>query len=502
MALRRFLLSVVALGLLVGPARATWSIVVVNKATGEVCVASATCLGNKFPLKRWLPVIVVGKGAAAAQSQLDSSGNNRLLIWDGIHAGLVPGRILEELAAFDGGHQTRQYGIVTFDGAPVTFTGTGAGEAKLGVVGETDELIYAIQGNVLAGDPVVHMAEAALLGTDGDLGQRVMAAMEAARAMGGDGRCSCGNDPDGCGSPPPDFDKSAHTAFIVLARLGDKDGVCNKAEGCASGGYYMSLVVKGKESDPDPVLELEGKYADWRAGLDDVADHVLSEFHVDRTSLVADGRDRAQVRIRLRDLDGDPLTSGGHKWQVRWVGEGEPTAIPGEVEDLGGGLYHFELTSTAVVGRGAWVLRCKRPGDKWVQLARPLVLPSETVLPLHAGLEAVEGESLPFTLNLGADHAGLAYRLLGSTSGSWPGTPLGNVVIPLNRDRFFNWTWSGAAGFQGSIGLLDGEGRAEALLDGPGAGWGALAGSTLSFSALIGGPTFEVTNVVQVEVLP
>ena len=51
--------------------RETWSIVCVNMETGEVCVASATCLGGNFPLKRWLPVIVVGKGAAAAQSAIE-----------------------------------------------------------------------------------------------------------------------------------------------------------------------------------------------------------------------------------------------------------------------------------------------------------------------------------------------------------------------------------------------------------------------------------------------
>ena len=71
-----------------------------------------------------------------------------------------------------------------------------------------------------------------------------MAAMEAARAMGGDGRCSCsGSDPDGCGSPPPSFTKSAHTAFVVLARLGNTDGGCGQLDGCAAGNYYLSLAT-------------------------------------------------------------------------------------------------------------------------------------------------------------------------------------------------------------------------------------------------------------------
>lgn len=488
--------------LLSGPALATWSIVVVNKKTGEVCVASATCLGGNFPLKRWLPVIVVGKGAAAAQSSIDQQGYNRARIWAGLHDELTPQAILDILQSNDGGHESRQYGIVSFAGPPVTFTGANAGEGKHEVVGETEDLLYAIQGNVLTGDPVVAQAELALINTPGDMGQRVMAAMEAARAMGGDGRCSCGTDPDGCGSPPPNFSKSAHTAFIVLARRGDKDGVCNVAEGCASGGYYMSLVVKGVESDPEPIFELQAKYDTWRQELLDVADHVTSKLEVDRDVLVADGIARANVRIELRDVDGSPLSVGGHKFQVRWVGQGAPTARPSEVTDLGGGRYAFKLTATEVVGQGSWVVRCKRPGDKWVQLAGPLVLPSEPVLELHAGRKSVQGQSVPFTLNRGSLDAGRGYLLLGSASGTSPGTPFDNIVIPLNQDRFFDWTWGTPRVFHASSGLLDAQGRAEAVLGIPPGGWAPLVGTQLSFCGLIGGPPYDVTNVQTVEVTP
>ncbi|MFT7477232.1 MAG: hypothetical protein ACI80N_000505, partial [Gammaproteobacteria bacterium] len=68
--------ALVAGGLLCGSAAATWSIVVVDRATGEVCVASATCLSN-FALRKGIAVIAVGKGVGAAQSFLDTSGNNR-----------------------------------------------------------------------------------------------------------------------------------------------------------------------------------------------------------------------------------------------------------------------------------------------------------------------------------------------------------------------------------------------------------------------------------------
>ena len=70
------------------------------------------------------------------------------------------------------------------------------------VTGEVGDLSYAIQGNVLVGWLPVLDAETALLNTPGDLATKVMAAMQAARFAGGDGRCSCSNNnPTGCGEP-------------------------------------------------------------------------------------------------------------------------------------------------------------------------------------------------------------------------------------------------------------------------------------------------------------
>ena len=59
------------------------------------------------------------------------------------------------------------------------------------MIGHQGSLKYAIQGNVLTGALVIHQAEQALRTTQGDLSQRLMAAMHAARLAGGDGRCSC-----------------------------------------------------------------------------------------------------------------------------------------------------------------------------------------------------------------------------------------------------------------------------------------------------------------------
>ena len=504
---RRALVLWLSAAVLSAPALATWSIVVVNRATGEVGVASATCLVN-LKLRRLLAVLAVGRGAGAAQSLIDNSGANRRVIWDGFHAGTVPERILDLLAGSDSGHQTRQYGIVSFDGPPVTFTGTMVGKARFGVTGEVGDLLYAIQGNVLAGDAVVLAAEQALRDEDGDMVARIMAGMEAARFYGGDGRCSCSQStPDGCGSPPPNFSKSAHTAFIVVARPGDADGVCESGPGCANGKYYLLRESIGGLTDPDPVLDLQVMVDIWRQKQIGRPDHVLSDVVVDRQQLVADGRSRAGVRILLRDIEGTPLGHGNDIIRLVRTSPGAPTALVGPVTDHGDGSYSFDLTATTRAGHGEW--------NVWVDYSKkvprllypPLTLDTSEVTELHSGVHEYrlsEGGTVPFTLNLGAGQAGRAYLLLGSTSGTQPGFDLRGLRLPLNPDRFLRFTFlsPNSPQFSRSAGLLDGEGRAEALLSLAPATWASLVGEQFDFVAFLGGPSPAVTNVVGFFIVP
>lgn len=60
-------------------ANATWSIIIVDPVTREVAIGSATCLSG-YDLRAGSPVVLAAKGAAAAQSSLDVTGANRLLI--------------------------------------------------------------------------------------------------------------------------------------------------------------------------------------------------------------------------------------------------------------------------------------------------------------------------------------------------------------------------------------------------------------------------------------
>jgi hypothetical protein len=248
-----FLLGLLLLAI---PAKATWSIVIVDLATGEIAIGIATCLTG-FDLRPNTVVVVPGRGVAAAQSFVGPL-SLRQLIRQGFISGDTATQILAQLAAADPGHQSRQYGIVSLTGGEVTFTGTGAGAWAGGVTGQTGTLRYAIQGNVLTGQPVVVAAEQALVGTVGTLGDKLMAAMEAARQFGGDGRCSCSQAaPTSCGSPPPSFTKSAHIGLMILSRPSDLDAPCTSGSGCGAGDYWLDLNVANQPaSAPDPVLPI------------------------------------------------------------------------------------------------------------------------------------------------------------------------------------------------------------------------------------------------------
>jgi uncharacterized Ntn-hydrolase superfamily protein len=329
---------------------ATWSIIIIDTNSREIAVGSATCLTN-FDLLRGLPVVRVDVGAACAQSSIDSGAINRTRIWNGLINGDSPEAILALLASLDPAHQSRQYGIVDVQGRAVTFTGTQCGAYANGVTGQFGSLVYSIQGNVITGHPVIDHAEAAILTTPGGLPEKLMAAMEAARSMGGDGRCSCSaGDPDGCGSPPPSFVKSAHIGFMVVSRRGDTDGSCSAA-GCATGPYYMKFNIANQMvSSPDPVIQLRERFDAWRAGLIGVPDQVESRVTITPNRILNTHTDPITLRVELRDWRGVAVGSP-QAVDVQHDPRGSANSSTiGEVTPLGGGVYEATLTPGTIAG--------------------------------------------------------------------------------------------------------------------------------------------------------
>lgn len=353
--MRKTLLSRVVLALVLAasaiPAHATWSIIICDTRTKEVAIGSATCL-TFIDLKRLLPVVRVNQGAGAAQSFIDSSGRNRLLIWDNLAISTDPALMLQMLEDQDSDHQTRQYGIVDTRGRAITFSGSRNGAYANGLTGRIGTLVYAIQGNVITGQPVLDRAEEALVNTPGGIPEKLMAAMEAAREMGGDGRCSCDpGDPTRCGSPPEEFEKAAHVGFMVVARRGNKMGDCDRRSGWTCGEYYMSFNVSGADrNDRDPVFQLRDMFDTWRQELIGQVDGVESAISITPDRMFADGVSKAMLRFEARDWRGDPVAD------IEAVGVKHQKASAkistiGSVKDLGGGKFEVEITAGSRGGR-------------------------------------------------------------------------------------------------------------------------------------------------------
>ena len=490
--LRRTALSLLGLFLLVPVSSATWSIVCVNTRTREVGVASATCLVN-FNLRTGVPVIYVGEGAAAAQSFLDSTGNNRQLIFNSFRdTEETPAEILAQLAQYDLGHQSRQYGIVNFAGAPVTFTGRQDGLAATGVTGQVGDFLYAIQGNVLAGDEIVFAAEAAFRETKGDMGQKIMAAMHAARDLGGDGRCSCDEgSPTSCGVPPPGFVKSAHVGVLLVARIGDTNDGCGR-RGCARGDYYLAQNVIAGVAAPDPVFTLQERYDFWRKDHQGRPDGVLSTVHGAKPLVAGEVR---TIVVRLRDIDDLPLDHGGAQLVVSTVDGAPSLAEVGPVQDRGDGSYSFTLTPGKTPGHDRFVITVtdvnpEDPEDVLTATLFPYLdidtLPA-TLSSAPSAVDAALGGNVAFVLER-ADDAFAPYLMVArlvpaSAPGAFP-------VIAIPRAPFF----------PGGPGRLDGLGHAETELAIPAGALLALVGRRIEFNALVLDGGFAPTNHVTLDV--
>ncbi len=306
--LRTVVSFLIGLLLFVSPAAATWSILIIDLATGEIAIGIATCLTG-FDLRPSTVVVVPGYGVAAAQSFVGPL-SLRELIRAGLLNGQTAQQILAALAAADpGGHQSRQYGIASLTGGTITFTGTGAGAFASGITGQSGSLVYTVQGNVLTGMPVITAAEQAILNTPGSMGDKLMAAMQAARLMGGDGRCSCSPAaPTSCGSPPPSFTKSAHIGLMILSRPSDVDLPCTGTLGCGAGQYWMDLNVANQPANaPDPVIQLQALYNAWKTQQIGRPDHFQSTVTMSAPSLRANGVDTVTGTVVLRDAQGSAL---------------------------------------------------------------------------------------------------------------------------------------------------------------------------------------------------
>ena len=195
---------------------------------------------------------------------------NQMLVFQELQKGTDPKAIIEILSQ-DPAFQSRQFGILDLQGRRAGHSGLTNGYVSQDMQGQVPgtEIFYSIQGNILRPGQVVPNAVQAFLATPGAMTDRVMAAMEAADASGGDSRCSCPPPPaDGSAVKIPCDGKTAHVAYILMAEKGDTNGDSHN-----NGSYTMFLRVaqpdKGANAihegeNLNPVKTLRLRYDDWR----------------------------------------------------------------------------------------------------------------------------------------------------------------------------------------------------------------------------------------------
>ena len=171
---------------ILAPARAgavsqpsTFSIVAYDSLTQELGVAVQS---KYFSVGTAVPWAEAGAGAVATQASVNGSLGPQALAL--LRAGVSAPEVVKALAATDSLWNSRQFGVVDAKGRAASWTGSKCIDYAGGETGPG----FAVQGNILAGKAVVEGMAKAMRTTKGELAERLITALEAAQAAGGDKR--------------------------------------------------------------------------------------------------------------------------------------------------------------------------------------------------------------------------------------------------------------------------------------------------------------------------
>ncbi len=195
----------------------TYSIVARCPDTGQLGVAVQSHFFSTGAVVPWLEA---GVGAVATQATAEiAHGPNGLAR---LRAGLAPEAALADVLGADEHADTRQVAIVDASGQAAVHTGSSCIAHAGHVIGEG----FTVQANMMDGPGVPEAMAAAFTASDGALASRLLAALDAAQAAGGDIR-------------------GQQSAAVVIV-----DGTAS-----AKPGHDRVLDVR-VEDDPEPLPEL------------------------------------------------------------------------------------------------------------------------------------------------------------------------------------------------------------------------------------------------------
>jgi uncharacterized Ntn-hydrolase superfamily protein len=158
---------------------ATYSIIALDPETGELGIgvqSKAFAAGNRAQHIRG--------GVAAIAHQASANPMYGAMGVELLQRGYSPQEVVDMLVAADEGRDRRQVAIIDMEGRTAAWTGEGTSAWA----GHRCGVNYCAQGNILSGPEVVDAIAASFEASSGRLEYRLMAALDAAEAAGGDAR--------------------------------------------------------------------------------------------------------------------------------------------------------------------------------------------------------------------------------------------------------------------------------------------------------------------------
>src|SRR5216683_2386529 len=208
------------------PQYSTFSLCAIDPATGQ----SGASVTTRVPfVGRAVPHVRAGVGAVCTQASTVVEYGPRGL--DLLARGVEPQAVLAQLLADDQARESRQVGVIDMKGRAAAHTGKQNGNWA----GSRQGRHYTVQANIMVGPEVVDAVAVQFEATEGagmPLAERMILAMEAGYAKGGDRRWG-----------------NLQSAAIKIADPNDP----------GRGGDYIALAIEVGEH-PEPVAEMKRIY--------------------------------------------------------------------------------------------------------------------------------------------------------------------------------------------------------------------------------------------------
>ena len=235
---------------------ATYSIIARDPGTGELGMgvqSKAFAAGNR--------AMHAKGGVAVIAHQASANPMYGAIGIDLIERGYSPQEALDMMVASDEGRDRRQVAILDIQGRNAAWSGSGASDWKGHRCGQD----YCAQGNILVGPEVVDAMASSFESSSGPLAERLMDALDAAQAAGGDAR-----------------GKQSGAILVVAPRAG-------------SGGFSDRVVDIRVDDHPRPLEELRRVLDLFRSGqMVRNANASLAEGNLDEAlSTATAGRDKS-----------------------------------------------------------------------------------------------------------------------------------------------------------------------------------------------------------------